>query len=360
MSSSDVQTTASETATLSTRGYKLLKKMGEGSYAKVYLSEYKPVDAPIDSKKAILACKVIDTARAPKDFVRKFLPRELNILIKLNHPHIIHVHSIFQRKAKYFIFMRLAENGDLLDFILKHGAIAESQARVWLRQLALALQYMHTLELAHRDLKCENILITNNFNVKIADFGFARSVIDGSGKVLSSETYCGSLSYAAPEILRGQPYAPKVADIWSLGVVLFIMLNKAMPFDDTNIKRLFEQQNSRKWRFRAKVIDILSTEVKKLVTAMLEPDIKRRYRVEQIVTSEWLAMDLRLLKLSQAEQDAISTAEDQQRQRIEPEPRPLPKPPKPKEGFLFQEPHTMNKFSPYIQTIIQAFLDVVR
>ncbi|XP_044729418.1 probable serine/threonine-protein kinase MARK-C [Chrysoperla carnea] len=95
------------------------------------------------------------------------------------------------------------------------------KTRVWLRQLALALQYMHTLELAHRDLKCENILITNNFNVKIADFGFARSVIDGSGKALSSETYCDSLSYAAPEILRVQPYAPKVADIWSLGLENF-------------------------------------------------------------------------------------------------------------------------------------------
>ncbi|XP_044729417.1 testis-specific serine/threonine-protein kinase 3-like [Chrysoperla carnea] len=351
MSSNDVQTTASETATLSSRGYKLLKKMGEGSYAKVYLSEYIPIDASSDTKTTVLACKLIDTSRAPKDFVRKFLPRELNILIKLNHPHIIHVHSIFQRKAKYFIFMRFAENGDLLEFILKHGGVAENQARVWLRQMALAIQYLHTLELAHRDLKCENILITNNFNVKIADFGFARSVIDVSGKSIPSETYCGSLSYAAPEILRGQPYGPKLADIWSLGVVLFIMLNKAMPFDDTNIKRLFEQQNNRKWRFRAKVIDILSVEVKKLVTAMLEPDIKRRYRIEQIIACEWLAMDLRLQKLSPAEQSAIAQAEEENKQRIEPlsdrpkvskPSRPLPKP-KEEERMILSERQNMSK-----------------
>lgn len=105
----------------------------------MYLSEYKPDNDPDRANN--LACKIVDTAKAPKDFVKKFLPRELDILVKLNHPHVVHVHSIFQRRSKYFIFMRYAENGDLLDFILKNGAVAESQARVWLRQLALGNTY---------------------------------------------------------------------------------------------------------------------------------------------------------------------------------------------------------------------------
>ncbi|EEB17054.1 cAMP-dependent protein kinase catalytic subunit, putative [Pediculus humanus corporis] len=306
MSDQELGQSVSEEVTLNSRGYRLVKKLGEGSYAKVYLSEYHPVGTNQSSTehKTQLACKIIDTTKAPRDFVRKFLPRELDILVKLNHPHIIHVHSIFQRRSKYFIFMRFAENGDLLDFVLKNGAIVESQARVWLRQMALGLQYLHELEIAHRDLKCENILITSNYNVKLADFGFARYVVDSKGRRILSETYCGSLSYAAPEILRGTPYNPKISDLWSLGVILYIMLNKAMPFDDTNIKRLYEQQTSRKWKFRAKVENILTDQAKKLVTLMLEPDVTKRLSMYQILNSDWIAMDPRLMVMTPAERMA--------------------------------------------------------
>lgn len=315
--SKELPNSTSEELTLSSRGYKLLKKLGEGSYAKVYLAEYKGTSGDASERKSNLACKIVDTSKAPKDFVRKFLPRELDILIKLNHPHIIHVHSIFQRKTKYFIFMRFAENGDLLEFILKKGAISEAQARVWMRQLSLAVQYLHDMDIAHRDLKCENALITNNYNVKLADFGFARYTVDSHGKKQTSETYCGSLSYAAPEILRGLPYHPKIADIWSLGVILYIMLNKAMPFDDTNIKRLYEQQTNKRWRFRAKVIDLLSDQVKKLMAHLLEPDIAKRWRVEQILNSEWLAMDPRLVHLNPAEQAAMEQAHEERKKYLD-------------------------------------------
>ncbi|XP_029051476.1 testis-specific serine/threonine-protein kinase 6-like [Osmia bicornis bicornis] len=302
----DLNQTPSEEAVLLARGYKFVKKLGEGSYAKVYLAEYKPETEP--ERCSTLACKVINTVNAPKDFVRKFLPRELDILAKLNHPHVVHVHSIFQRRSKYFIFMRYAENGDLLDFVLKNGAVAEGQARVWLRQLALGLQYLHEMEIAHRDMKCENVLLTSNHNVKLADFGFARYVIDNRGKRILSDTYCGSLSYAAPEILRASPYNPKMADVWSLGVILYILLNKAMPFDDTDIKSLYEQQTNRKWKFRSKVAGSLSEHVKKLVTHLLEPDPHKRWKLTQVINSDWIAMDPRLLVLTPAEQIALNNA----------------------------------------------------
>jgi len=178
------------------------------------------------------------------------------------------------------------------------------------------LQYLHEMEIAHRDIKCENVLLTSNYNVKLADFGFARYVIDSRGKRVLSDTYCGSMSYAAPEILRGYPYNPKISDIWALGVILYILLNKAMPFDEDNIKRLYELQIARKWKFRSKVIGSLTDRVKKLVSSLLEPDVSKRWRLDQIVHSDWIAMDPRLLVLTPAEQIALNTAIEE-RKRFE-------------------------------------------
>ncbi|VVC91689.1 unnamed protein product [Leptidea sinapis] len=220
-----------------------------------------------DSRHTVMACKVIDTAQAPRDYLTKFLPRELDVLIRVNHPHIVHVSNIFQRRAKYFIFLRFAENGDLLDFLTQNGAIPESQCRLWMRQILSGINYIHTLNIAHRDLKCENILITANYNVKITDFGFARNVRQRDRDLLS-ETYCGSLSYAAPEVLKGVPYLPKLADMWSIGIIMYTMLNKALPFNETSVKKLYEKQVTRKWRFRTGVVNQLSSECKQQVTKL--------------------------------------------------------------------------------------------
>ena len=173
------------------------------------------------------------------------------------------------------------------------------------------------MEIAHRDVKCENVLLTSNYNVKLADFGFARYVVDRRGKRILSDTYCGSLSYAAPEILRGTPYNPKFADSWSVGVILYILLNKAMPFDDTNIKRLYEQQANRRWKFRSNVTNTLTEYVKKLVRNLLEPNVNKRWRMDQIIHSDWVAMDPRLTLLTSAEQTALHSAIEERKKITE-------------------------------------------
>lgn len=275
----------SEMEALALRGYIVGAKIGQGSYATVHIADYKD---PNTEKHQRLACKIFDRDKAPQDFLEKFFPRELEILTKLENPHVIQVHSILQRGPRVFIFMRYAENGDLLDYVKKNGEIKEPYAKEWFRQMASGLQYLHSCQIAHRDLKCENILLSKRYNVKLADFGFARYCVDRENHRVLSQTYCGSAAYAAPEVVSGTPYNPKLADVWSLGVILYIMLNASMPFDDSNLKQLLKDQMAKKWSFRPKIREVVSIGAKTTVNRILEPDLTQRFTLDLILSNNWL------------------------------------------------------------------------
>lgn len=283
--------TNSETAFFKRRGFSFSKQIGEGAFSKIVLSTYNWIEET-HPRSINLACKILDIDALPTDFVVKFLPRELEIMAKLDHPYVVKTHCIIQRRNKIYIFMRHAESGDLLQYLQQHGELNEDQAYVWFRQLALAVQYLHTMDIVHRDLKCENILLTAHMNVKLSDFGFARHVACSSKPscpVLSA-TFCGSLTTLAPEVVRGLPYEPKAADVWSLGCILFIMLNRAPPFDDYNERHMYEQQMARDLKYNKKIFLSLSTNVKRLVSAMLEPDLERYRRptINEVLEFKWL------------------------------------------------------------------------
>ncbi|XP_012275615.1 testis-specific serine/threonine-protein kinase 3 isoform X2 [Orussus abietinus] len=254
----------SEVNALEQRGYLIGKKIGQGSYATVHLAEYVDGTSP---KKMRLACKIFDKEKAPPDFLDKFFPRELEILTKIENPHIIQVHSILQRGPRVFIFMRYADNGDLLDFVKLNGVVPEQQSKLWFRQMASGLHYLHGKNIAHRDLKF---------------------CVDHEGRRVLSQTYCGSAAYAAPEVVSGTPYNPKLADVWSLGIILFIMLNASMPFDDANLRKLLKNQMSKNWVFRSRVRETISTPAKNIVKLILEPDITLRLTLERVLTHEWV------------------------------------------------------------------------
>ncbi|XP_030559446.1 testis-specific serine/threonine-protein kinase 1-like [Drosophila novamexicana] len=280
-------TRSSDIHALAQQGYKIGSKIGEGSYATVINASY----TEESGRNINLACKVIDKEKAPLDFVEKFFPREMDILTKLDHPNIIQIHSILQRGPKIFIFMRYAERGDLLTHIKKVGFIEEKQAKIWFYQMATALKYLHSFDIAHRDLKCENILLSEHFNIKLADFGFACFCPNDSGGQTLSETYCGSAAYAAPEVVYGVPYDPKLADAWSLGVILFIMLNGKMPFDDANLSKLLEDQRSRKYAFRRKLHDLITPHAKATVAVLLDPNATTRWNLREILKCSWLLLE---------------------------------------------------------------------
>lgn len=174
-------------------GYKLGKRIGEGSYSKVYYAQ--------KSNSKSFACKIVDRSKTSSDFHEKFLPRELKIIQKLSHPNIISVKAIFEMGPFICVFMDFCSHGDLLDCIIKNGALPNRKIKLFFGQLASAIYYLHTKEISHRDIKCENILIESSYSVKLTDFGFARIVIE-KGKAIMSKTFCGSAAYASPEILK--------------------------------------------------------------------------------------------------------------------------------------------------------------
>ncbi|XP_045675739.1 testis-specific serine/threonine-protein kinase 1-like [Phyllostomus hastatus] len=270
-----------DAAILKRRGYIMGINLGEGSYAKVK-------SAYSERLKFNVAVKIIDRKKAPTDFLEKFLPREIEILTVLNHRFIIKTYEIFETSdGKIYIVMELGVQGDLLEFIKTRGALHEDDARKKFHQLSSAVKYCHDMDIVHRDLKCENLLLDKDYNIKLSDFGFSKRCLrDDGGRMTLSKTFCGSAAYAAPEVLQGIPYQPKVYDIWSLGVILYIMVCGSMPYDDSNIKKMLRIQKEHRIDFpRSKR---LTGECKDLIHRILQPDVNRRLRIDEILSHGWV------------------------------------------------------------------------
>ncbi|XP_039297885.1 testis-specific serine/threonine-protein kinase 1-like, partial [Nilaparvata lugens] len=165
------------------------------------------------------------------------------------------------------------------------GHLSEYRTRHLFHQIVTAVQYIHSNDLSHRDLKCENILLKDELTVRITDFGFARSCRDKyTNQRILSDTFCGSAAYAAPEILQGLPYNPKMYDVWSLGCILYIMLTARMPYDDSNITKMLYVQLHAILSFPTKSEFKISHDMKKFIMHLLEPDVTRRATINQVYT----------------------------------------------------------------------------
>lgn len=172
-------------------GYRITDTIGRGTYATVQRCY-------AEHLKREVAVKIIDRSKIPADVKEKFLPRELKITYNLKHANIVKCYNIMKAKNTIYMILELVE-GDLLTFVVNEKFIEEKQAKYLTKGITSALQYLHHNNIAHRDLKLENILLDCNLVPKLSDFGFARQVQKHS----LSRTYCGSAAYAPIEILSG-------------------------------------------------------------------------------------------------------------------------------------------------------------
>lgn len=272
---------ASDTTVLAQRGYKVNNVLGQGSYATVKGATFKKndKDSPIH-----VAIKIISLDEIPADFKNKFLRREIEIIKVLEHPNIIKAIEVIQSKKKIYIPIELASRGDLLSYIQLRGPLPDDILKKFFLEMCLGIDYLHKHGVVHRDIKCDNILLDSTNRIKLTDFGFARKMTKSD----LSKTFCGSAAYAAPEVLQGIPYKGTVADIWSLGVVLFTMACALMPYRDTSVKILLSDQKAGV-RYPSKLAGKVSDDLKSLLDSILCCNTNLRITLSCILSHQWLA-----------------------------------------------------------------------
>ncbi|KAM4722762.1 NUAK family SNF1-like kinase 1 [Rhinophrynus dorsalis] len=252
--------------------YELLETLGRGTYGKVKKAMEKATGK-------MVAVKSIQKDRITDELDRVHLQREIEITALLEHEHVIQVFEVFESRDKIIIVMEYASNGELYDFINNKQQIPETEARRFFRQIVSAIHYCHKNGIVHRDIKLENILLDDNLNVKLADFGLSN--LYKKDKVL--ETYCGSPLYASPEIVNGLPYQGPEVDCWALGVLLYALVYGIMPFDNSNYKTLADQISSGQYRQPPHLSGACG-----LIDWMLTVNTARRATIEDIANHWWV------------------------------------------------------------------------
>ena len=269
---------------LEKKGYQLEPKpFNSGSFASVF-------KAILRENGTKLAVKVIDCEKVKGDYKNRFLPREMYVLKKLKHRFIIDKREIVTINNKVFVIMEFAEGGDLNHLIKAMKKIDEPKAKILFRQLSEALNYMHNEVIAHRDIKCENVLLNKSKTVaKLTDFGFSRTCYDNAtGRRLLTQTQCGSLAFVGPELIEGNkiPFDAICHDCWSIGVVLYCMVVGKLPFSlKLKAKQLLQKQLNRNYD----LFDLELTDgCKDIVYKLLEPNVKTRLDMKQVLNQKWI------------------------------------------------------------------------
>lgn len=249
--------------------YEIVKEIGEGAFGKVYLARHILLHADV-----VLKCGAIDDPN---------LVREIYYHQHLKHRNIVTLYEVIKTELHLWIALEYCEGGELYYYIYEKRVLSVQKCRHLFYQMVDAVRYVHLLNLAHRDLKLENILLADNKKtvVKLTDFGFVREF--DPYKRLLLLTVCGTSAYMAPEMLSNDKYLGFAVDIWLLGVILFAMLHGELPFDDDNDAKLKEKIISENPRF-----GLVPRDAVELLERMLDKDPQLRITLSEIFNSLFL------------------------------------------------------------------------
>uniref|UniRef100_A0A8R1TPF4 SNF-related serine/threonine-protein kinase n=1 Tax=Onchocerca volvulus TaxID=6282 RepID=A0A8R1TPF4_ONCVO len=264
--------------------YDLQKTIGKGHFAVVKLASHVFTGEKV-------AVKVIDKTKFDSSMTSHLI-KEVRCMKLVQHPNIVRLYEVIDTQTKLFLILELGDY-DMYDFITKNAdkGCPESEAQQYFCQIIKAIDYCHQLHVVHRDLKPENVVFFERLGmVKLTDFGFSNKFIPGE----QLETACGSLAYSAPEILLGDAYDAPAVDVWSLGVILYMLLCGRLPFQEANDSETLTKILDCKYSLP----DTLSLHARYLISRMLVKDVQKRAALSEIINNSWVkAGDLGLAQI---------------------------------------------------------------
>ncbi|CAG9088377.1 unnamed protein product [Plutella xylostella] len=254
--------------------YDLLDTLGSGHFAVVKLARHVFTGEKV-------AVKVIDKSKLD-EVSKSHLFQEVRCMKLVQHPNVVRLYEVIDTQTKLYLILELGDGGDLYDYIMRHETgLSESLARDYFRQIVRAISYCHRLHVVHRDLKPENVVFFERLGVvKLTDFGFSNKFCPGQ----KLETSCGSLAYSAPEILLGDSYDAPAVDVWSLGVILYMLVCGQAPFQEANDSETLTMIMDCKYVIPPHI----SSGCRRLIGRMLVRAPEKRATLPQIAADPWV------------------------------------------------------------------------
>ncbi|TYJ36311.1 hypothetical protein E1A91_A05G299200v1 [Gossypium mustelinum] len=254
--------------------YEFGRLLGQGNFAKVYYARN------IKTSQSV-AVKVIDKEKVLKVGMMDQTKREISVMSLVKHPNILELYEVMASKNKIYFVMEYAKGGELFKKVSK-GKLREDMARKYFQQLISAVDFCHSRGVYHRDLKPENLLLDENGILKVSDFGLS-ALAESKHQDGLLHTSCGTPAYVAPELINRKGYDGAKADIWSCGVILYVMLAGYLPFHDSNLIAIYRKISKAEYKFP----NWFSPEVTKLLSRILNPNPKARISIAKLMTNPW-------------------------------------------------------------------------
>ncbi|KAL5732091.1 cAMP-dependent protein kinase [Ranunculus cassubicifolius] len=276
--------------------YEMGKFLGQGTFSKVYHA----INIQTNENVAI---KVLEKEKILKGGLIAHIKREIAILRRVRHPNIVELYEVMATKSKIYFVMEYVRGGELFKKVSK-GRLKEELARKYFQQLISAVGFCHARGVFHRDLKPENLLLDENGDLKVTDFGLS-CVSDQIRQDGLFHTFCGTPAYVAPEILSRRGYDAAKVDIWSCGVILFVLMAGYLPFHDENVIKMYRKIY--KGEFRSPTW--FSSQLTRFMTRLLDINPATRMAIPEIMENKWFKKGYKSIKFY-IEDDKLCSIED--------------------------------------------------